>query len=277
MAGVADRDLQMKAIPEHSAAHAARLQESPGSASHALRPPRRPAELPQLLGNRGFARWLSALAPDDVRRSVPPLQAKLTVGPVDDPLEHEADRVADAVVQGDPAPMGGVTRAAPDATHSVQPALSEPGMAVPASIRRPLEQRLGHDFSGVRLHTGPASVEAAAALQARAFTLGQDIVFGAGEYAPQTQAGGHLLAHELAHVVQQSRIQSGIQSRMQPSGPAAGARIQRQPAGKGKPADKDEKPKAAKAAALKPDAEKTFGDYYLASYTIQGISLGHRP
>jgi outer membrane protein OmpA-like peptidoglycan-associated protein len=62
---------------------------------------------------------------------------------------------------------------------------------------------LGHDFSRVRIHTGAAAAHAAQRVAAKAFTIGNDVVFGAGRYAPTTRAGLHLLAHELAHVAQQ--------------------------------------------------------------------------
>lgn len=65
--------------------------------------------------------------------------------------------------------------------------------------------RFGFDFSRTHLHTGSRAVQLARALRARAFTVGRDIFFGEGQYEPQTSTGQHLLAHELAHVVQQSR------------------------------------------------------------------------
>lgn len=68
------------------------------------------------------------------------------------------------------------------------------------------EPRFGHDFSGVRLHTGAAASSAAGLARARAFTVGRDIVFGAGEHHPQTRSGQRLLAHELTHVVQQTPL-----------------------------------------------------------------------
>jgi hypothetical protein len=68
------------------------------------------------------------------------------------------------------------------------------------------EPRFGHDFSAVRLHTGALAESSADAVHARAFTLSKDIVFGHGEYAPDTPAGRHLLAHELTHVVQQTPL-----------------------------------------------------------------------
>jgi hypothetical protein len=67
----------------------------------------------------------------------------------------------------------------------------------------------GHDFSAVRLHTGDRAAASATALAARAYTVGHHIVFGKGEYAPGMAGGRRLLAHELAHVVQQGRTGSG--------------------------------------------------------------------
>jgi|GEM_PF-5843584 outer membrane protein OmpA-like peptidoglycan-associated protein len=69
--------------------------------------------------------------------------------------------------------------------------------------------RLGHDFSQVRVHTDSSAAAAARSVRANAFTLGSNIVFGSGRYQPDSEAGRHLLAHELAHVVQQSGSSSG--------------------------------------------------------------------
>ena len=66
------------------------------------------------------------------------------------------------------------------------------------------EPRFGRDFSAVRVHTGQRAADAASAAKARAFTVGRDIVFGAGQFQPQSERGKHLLAHELTHVVQQN-------------------------------------------------------------------------
>ncbi len=72
-------------------------------------------------------------------------------------------------------------------------------------IRGALEPRFGHDFSRVRVHTGPAAAEAAESLGARAYALGGDLVFGDGAYEPDSELGTLVIAHELAHVVQQER------------------------------------------------------------------------
>jgi Domain of unknown function (DUF4157) len=69
-----------------------------------------------------------------------------------------------------------------------------------------MEPRFGHDFSKVRVHTDAEAAESAQAVNALAYTVGRDVVFGAGQYAPQTSEGRRLLAHELTHVVQQQQI-----------------------------------------------------------------------
>lgn len=163
------------------------------------------------------------------------LQPRLRVGAVDDPLEREADRVAEAVVVGAPAPSlsggaagspaGAVQRAcaacrdeeeklqakpAAGAVPGVSPrtearigALRGGGAALSPAIRGYFEPRFGRDFSTVRLHDGGAAAAAAGEVGARAFTVGQDIAFGAGELRPDTAEGRKLLAHELTHTVQQ--------------------------------------------------------------------------
>jgi hypothetical protein len=83
--------------------------------------------------------------------------------------------------------------------------LRAPGQPLDGRTRAFMERRLGHDFSGVRLHTDASAADSAANVGAEAYTVGRDIVFGAGYYAPQSRSGRELLAHELTHVVQQSR------------------------------------------------------------------------
>lgn len=86
------------------------------------------------------------------------------------------------------------------------------GNPMPESERAFFEPRFGADFSSVRLHNDTHAQHTARSINARAFTLGNDVVFGAGEYAPGSRAGRALLAHELTHVVQQnSRLKSGRQ------------------------------------------------------------------
>ena len=86
----------------------------------------------------------------------------------------------------------------------MQAVLSAGGQPLPADTRAFFEPRFGRDLSGVRVRTGAASEEAARSVRAQAFTTGQDIVFGEGRFAPQSQDGRQLIAHELMHVVQQA-------------------------------------------------------------------------
>jgi hypothetical protein len=68
-----------------------------------------------------------------------------------------------------------------------------------------MEQALGADLSGVRIHTDSAAAESARSVQAHAYTVGDDVVFGSGQYQPDTPGGQRMLAHELTHVIQQRR------------------------------------------------------------------------
>ena len=78
------------------------------------------------------------------------------------------------------------------------------GQALDAATREFFSARFGHDFANVRVHADAEAAESARALNALAYTVGRDVVFGAGQYAPENRAGKQLLAHELAHVVQQA-------------------------------------------------------------------------
>src|SRR5258708_2764459 len=88
---------------------------------------------------------------------------------------------------------------APPIVHDV---LRSPGQPLDATTRSFLEPRFGHSFGSVRIHTDDRAAESARAVNALAYTVGRDVVFGAGQYAPQTLSGSRLLAHELAHTVQ---------------------------------------------------------------------------
>jgi outer membrane protein OmpA-like peptidoglycan-associated protein len=77
------------------------------------------------------------------------------------------------------------------------------GEVLPATVRNFFEPRFGRDFSLVRVHTGSLAAESVGGVRALAYTVGRNIVFGAGQYSPDTNQGRHLLAHELAHTVQQ--------------------------------------------------------------------------
>ncbi len=168
-----------------------------------------------------------------------PIQTKLSVGEPGDHFEREADSVADAVVQrmathstgGSTVPsvqtkcakceheervhrqaeMNSTPEAGAEITDAMQHGLaaqSGGGQALAAPLRQEMEQGIGADFSGVRIHTGAPAASLNDMLHARAFTHGRDVFFNAGQFDPGSSAGKHLLAHELTHVVQQSGSQT---------------------------------------------------------------------
>ncbi len=173
-------------------------------------------------GNQATLRRLS--------RSAPHVQCKLQVGAVNDPLEAEADRVADQVMRmSDPGiPSTEAAQAvhrkcagceeeedkklhakpageplpgeAPPIVHDV---LRSPGEPLDPATRLSLEPRFGAEFADVRLHTDATAAASAQAVNALAYTVGNHIVFGDGQYAPGRMEGHRLLAHELAHTMQQ--------------------------------------------------------------------------
>jgi len=93
--------------------------------------------------------------------------------------------------------------ASPAVPFSAHEAVRSPGRPLATAARAFFEPRFGHDFSQVRIHADARAAAAATAMAARAFTLGDHVVFGAGEYAPHDPSGRRLLAHELTHVAQQ--------------------------------------------------------------------------
>ncbi len=92
------------------------------------------------------------------------------------------------------------TPTVPPIVHEV---LQSPGQSLDAPTRSFFEPRFGTDFSAVRVHTDAKAAESARAVNALAYTVGQNVVFGPGEYAPHTPAGQTLIAHELTHTIQQ--------------------------------------------------------------------------
>jgi hypothetical protein len=152
------------------------------------------------------------------------VQAQLKVGSTDDPAEREADRMADAVLASgavnEDDPLAGrrpvVHRArragAPllaggfDVTPDVEQDINASrvgGRRLPEEVRASMEDGFGTDLGAVRIHTDERAATAASSIGATAFTHGRDVFFGAGAFRPGTDAGRHLIAHELAHVVQQ--------------------------------------------------------------------------
>jgi hypothetical protein len=182
------------------------------------------------------------------------LQPKLATGAVDDPLEHEADSVADHVMRMPHAELSiasaprqisrkcasceenpghkcesceeettghqklhmkvsGSAGPAPDEAPSiVDRVLRQPGQPLDPATRTFFEQRLGQDFSYVRIHADQNAAESARAIGARAYTVGPHIAFAESSFAPSTDSGRRLLAHELAHVVQQTGVAGAAQA-----------------------------------------------------------------
>jgi hypothetical protein len=153
--------------------------------------------------------------PSGPEARLPLLQPKLAVGQVNDPLELEADRSAQQVMLTTPAStavggsplsiqrISGQSNGQMDAAPaSVDHVLASPGKPLEPGLRQDMEQRFGHDFSRVRVHSGTAAEQSARDVNANAYTVRHDIVFGAGRFTPGTHEGRRLIAHELTHVVQ---------------------------------------------------------------------------
>ncbi|HJV61279.1 MAG TPA: DUF4157 domain-containing protein [Albitalea sp.] len=140
----------------------------------------------------------------------------LAIGAAHGALEDEADHAAASVMGGQSAGVAGgrpvrLSRLASDAASGagegvppvVHEVLRSPGQALESGTRHFMESRFGRDFSGVRVHADAHAAGSARAVGALAYTVGHDVVFGEGRYQPASHAGRTLIAHELAHVVQQ--------------------------------------------------------------------------
>ncbi len=206
--------------------------------------------LPSDSHNQGWSPAYEGLPTPQVQLSTDdllPMQFKLAVGAANDPLEAEADAVAERVLRmAGPAPRpahpasGSVLRrkCACEATGSeckdcsgkheekiqrkaqrevvpteappeVHRVLRLPGQPLDSALRKFFEPRFGRDLSRVRLHTDSLSAQSADSVGALAYTVGNHIAFARGQYAPQTSSGRSLLAHELVHTAQQTESGSG--------------------------------------------------------------------
>jgi hypothetical protein len=178
------------------------------------------------------------------------IQTKLAISQPDDPYEREADSIADRVMRMATPPgindklqftsstslkaqrkcdhckdeeektlqrkeQTGNADASVTAPSIVHEALDSPGQPLARVTRDFLEPRYGADFGNVRIHTGGPAERAAEAVHARAFTVGSDVVLGRGEYNPGTAGGDRLLAHELAHTLQQQNRGNNVRDQLQ--------------------------------------------------------------
>jgi hypothetical protein len=170
---------------------------------------------------------------DDYLQALP-IQLKLSVGAVNDPMEHEADAMADKVMRMPETSFiqrkcscadrddehvrlkplasqitpfiqakGDVAGLVSDAVSGRIKSSMGGGGSMSGETKSFMESRFGTDFSDVKIHTGNESVQLSRELNAKAFTVGNNIYFNGGQYQPETDSGKHLLAHELTHVVQQ--------------------------------------------------------------------------
>ena len=121
-------------------------------------------------------------------------------------LDGECEECRATRIQRKPAYSTGSDAAAPPIVDDV---LRSPGQPLDTETRAFMESRLGHRFGDVRIHTDARAERSAQAVNAVAYTVGQDIVFGPGQYAPHSARGRELLAHELVHAVQQSVYAGG--------------------------------------------------------------------
>lgn len=150
------------------------------------------------------------------------IQRKLAIGLINNSEEAEADTMAERVMRMPEVPLlqederlqrrtlspviqakGESTDNTVNNTLSNQIESTRGGNALPESTRSFMESRFAADFSDVRIHTGSDASTMSAALNAQAFTVGRDIYFNEGNYAPGSEAGKRLLAHELTHTLQQ--------------------------------------------------------------------------
>lgn len=190
------------------------------------------------------------------QEAMPALQPALTVGAVNDPLEHEADRMADTIMRmpayvsdsskaSDTYAAGSLTiqrkcaaceeeeqvqrkplsssitpfiqtksNSGAATSHALTGRINNSrgnGNTMDGSTRTFMESRFGSDFSHVKIHTGTESVMMNRELNAKAFTVGNDIYFNEGQYNPNSNSGKHLLAHELTHTLQQNGAQQLVQ------------------------------------------------------------------
>jgi hypothetical protein len=151
------------------------------------------------------------------------LQTKLAVNEPGDIYEREADRVAEEVLARPAHPtmttappriqrLSGNASAQVDAAPaSVDRALANAGRPLAPVLRQDMEARFGHDFSRVRVHTGADAEQSSRDVNAHAYTVGHNLVFGAGQFRPETPAGRQLIAHELTHALQQGERPAAIQ------------------------------------------------------------------
>ena len=140
------------------------------------------------------------------------LQPKLAINQPGDRYEQEADRVAQSLGTRNPVPSLSKSDRHPtpneykneEVPGLVHEVLQSSGQPLDRTTREFMSKQFGHDFGNIAIHTDSRAIESARAVNANAYTVGNHLVFGAGRYSPNTHTGKQLLAHELAHVLQQN-------------------------------------------------------------------------
>lgn len=156
----------------------------------------------------------------------PLIQPKLKIGALNDHYEQEAEEEEALQAKG----TGQTPEVTPDIESGIQ-SLKSAGQPLSESSRGYFEPRYGHDFSQVRIYSDSRAADLANKINAKAFTLGKDVVFGMGQYQPRSGEGRRLIAHELTHVLQQNTTSypATNSTRARISGGANISHIQRSP------------------------------------------------
>ena len=136
------------------------------------------------------------------------IQPKPLAGQITPLVQRQVEEEEDEILQVKEAP--GQNSTMPPSVEPDIKSLKSGGHPLSKPERDFFEPRFGYDFSNVRLHTDSKAAETARALRARAFTFGSHIAFGAGDYLPQTASGRRVMAHELAHIIQQTRPRTAL-------------------------------------------------------------------
>jgi len=195
-----------------------RLQPKPESAAPASPTSSHPSQLERAAVGTGNLAMGRALATRSIR-------AKLNVSQPGDPVEEEADRVADRVMRmaapETTGPAGPEPQAVPP-TSSPNAGLRG-GQPLPPSERAFFERRFGRDFSDVRIHTDPGAARMAQSINARAFTDANAIAFAPTKFRQHDTEGRRLVAHELAHVAQVNDAHANVVKRQPDAGTGTGA------------------------------------------------------
>jgi len=169
--------------------------------------------------------------PDKILLQKTSIQFKLSIGAPDDPLEHEADAMADSIMRMPEQhfiqrkcshceeenlqrkPVASFIQRKESSAAIASDTISKQvngsrgnGSSMDSSTQSFMQSRFGSDFSDVKIHTGGEATQMNRDLNAKAFTVGNDIYFNEGQYSPNSGEGKYLLTHELTHVVQQNSI-----------------------------------------------------------------------